>query len=1200
MNSESCVNKPLSKNLAACLLASTLFMPQAGVADTVVDSAVTAINSYQSSIGGNLLITNKGEYLVDATAVQAVLLDQEASTLTCDPNNINVANPPACVVGRGIDAVVMTGKSTVFTLGTATSIYGYLHGLRIYGESALVNDNGLIRGVFAPAVEVIGDKVAMIVTSTNLPIPSIQSDFSSAVLVSGANFLLGNAGLITVLNTAGPVIDLQGVNTVIANSGTIAQPSIGQITIRVANTGITINNNAGGQITGKGNVIAVSQQGFTLNNVGNIISSGQQAILLSKSFNLITNSGTIVGGNISSAIELGAAVALGNITNSGTITSGAAGNGIYINKAGWGGTLNNTGTIQTNLLGGGISDAIKVNGNFGVINNSGTISGSDVLHTAIDVIAANTGIINNSGTIQAVNQSAIQIGANMQQINNTGLIQSTTAGTTVLRATAASVLSGGLHNSGDITAFGAGDAIDFSTVPNVNIPIFQTGGTITGDVLLSSVGGNALTMTGGTINGNVIAAPAGIGTTLNLAGGTITGTTSLGNNAGTVNLSGTTLQALNGGGGNDIFNVSGGSFTLLDGGLGFDTLNIISTYTLANPFQNIEALNVLNSGTLFTLNQSPNGAALQTITIGGPGTAGAAMQANANITATGLLMIANANSSLNINSNVTFNSVGAINNGTLTINPTGVLNTNGGNYVQNAPGAYVVPLGAPQPDPFIPLQAGGGNINLLAGTSIHPFILGTVFISEGTVFNIASTKAPGFINDLSTLVPSNQPIIFFEKSGPAGNVCTAGRCIQLIFHRNPYTIAATSAVGFSVAVALDNILPTTTDPTFRSLFANLDSLTSLYDVNAALETLAPAFNGSVAVNSHVSMDNAFESVQYRLEALRSLSHLSPISEHMNRDLLLYNGVEYNERVEEEAARERGRNYGDYDFDRFYYKSGTRATWAKLYGAVIDQHKRNEIEGYLAGAEGLAIGGDWRLTDATLFGLSGSVTTLSSKDNTVQADTVDIKSGQVTFYTWLEPIENVYIDAMIGLASHKYKTERNIIAGDFYRTATAKFYGLNYGAQVDAGYVFLSGDYYVVPFVRGKYTYLNIDNYSETGADALNLSVNNRALTEMIAGAGLRLALKRDYIEAVYVPEIDLMVAYDFSGQAQSMVTTFLGGGGSPFYINSIAPAQMIYMLGLGINAYTSDQYSFRVKGNLERRDEYFGYNAYMQLMYTWG
>ncbi|MGD9591409.1 MAG: autotransporter outer membrane beta-barrel domain-containing protein, partial [Candidatus Berkiella sp.] len=290
------------------------------------------------------------------------------------------------------------------------------------------------------------------------------------------------------------------------------------------------------------------------------------------------------------------------------------------------------------------------------------------------------------------------------------------------------------------------------------------------------------------------------------------------------------------------------------------------------------------------------------------------------------------------------------------------------------------------------------------------------------------------------------------------------------------------------------------------------------------------------------------------------------------------------------------SYGDRNVIEF----GTTRfrTWAQVFGTIIDQHKRNQVVGYKADSAGVSVGGDWRLTNEALVGAALSFNKVETLDYTSAQNRIDTWSYQATVYGWFEPWDKLYFDTMLAVASHKYDTLRNMQIGNYTANATATFLGTQYGAQADVGYAISQDNWYVAPYARFRYTYLDIGKYSETGAGGINLNVKNSPIDEMIAGIGLRLAVNQNYQTAIYVPEASATLLYDFAGKEQQMQSSFLGGGGF-FYISSIKPAQLIQLYSLGVTAYTNDGYVAQLKFNFEHREQLFGYNAFLQISYLW-
>lgn len=1015
-----------------------------------------------------------------------------------------------------------------------------------------------------------------------------------SILATGNGAIITNNVGSTIRSTTAAAINIAGDLSSITNNGTLLGTTAA-INVAAGGTNATVNN-TGGTITsavGTGIIVSAGGSGFVLSNSVNgatpgiVSATAGDAIMLSGNFSSITNNaGSSIVSTTGNGILFNGAVT-GTVTNSGTISSSGVGKAaINLDSGAYTGTITNTatGVITNSLLNGG--PALLINTSFGTINNAGTIQIPLGNAPAISVSANVTGTLNNTGTIKGDlgNAITLQAGSGLTGINNAGTISATDPTQAIIYAAGNVVIPNGIINTGNITSITADPAIDLSAAGN-NIPLFQNGGTIAGNVFLTDLGGaNALTMTAGTINGTVLSSST-TASTLNFSGGSILNTVTLGNiNGNVVNLSGTSLQALNGGTGIDTFNLSGGSFTALNGMGGADIINVTKTLTTTGTISNVPTLNVNNSGTVYTANGKISGlnTALNV-------NAGATMIANAGlagIAGTGNINIANTGI-FQINSGSTVN-MGQVNTnaGSLIIQNNAALNLTGGSY--NQTGDFTTTLASIDP------ATGFGVIktNMMANVSgtIRPQLTpaGTMIL-EGDTFDIV--QATGAIVDTSTIVQPPSVVLFFEKATKAGADCdNGGNCIELLAHRNPLALVATPDIPLAVASALDPLVGTTTNPELNALFFQLQLMPDVQSVSNALLMLAPPFNNQIPVSSRISMDNAFESAHARLEAMSKVNMLpNEAIYETNRNYELYNGI----------------NYGDANVIAV---NGQYGLWAKGTANVLDQHKRNQIEGFKAESTGIAVGYDWIPNDFTMVGIGQSYTKVNTTDYTDQRNSVETRSLQTTVYSTFVPYEKcqenttqtVYLETMLAIASHKYDTIRNIVIGPLTAQANASFYGWHYGMQADLGYAFISQDNYIVaPIARFRYTYLDIGNYSENSAGGLNLTVQNDDVDEAVAGLGVRWAVKRDFVQAVYVPEFSIFLLYDFAGQAQEMQSNFLGGGNS-FYVNSVKPAQYIQQYGAGITAYTSDGYSFALKGFFEHREQFFGYNIFAQLKYSWG
>ncbi len=1113
------------------VLASSVFVTPMLFADT----QVTGVNTpggpppYLTSVAGNIEITPSGSI---SGAVDGVGFDSDKAALVVDGNN-----PIAINVSAAGNAINVTTKGTNATVtinsGSIVQSTGAGDALIIAGTPVTITNSGTLQGgTTGSGVHVTNSGTGASVTNFGGTIkttgtgPSVLIDAGSSGLVLTNSSSGSTPGTISAIAN-NSAIRINGDFLSIVNNTTSATPAVPSIISSVTGAAINIGTAAAGDIQNFGTIASANNAGFITGTI---------------------NIGAVYNGNVTN--------------NSGGLIQATGNDGRAFNISASFNTINNKAGATIQSTGGGAGDAI-------------------------DIFGASPGTINNAGTIKATNLAYFLNGSSTGIIN-TGTI---TSGNNTIFVSPAATLTNGIVNSGNITNTGNGVAIRL--IGATAAPLFQNGGVITGNVFLADNGNVspnfALTMTGGTIIGNVTSSST-TPSTLQLNGGTIAGNTFLGDVAGnTVNLAGTSLQAVVGGTLSDTFNLTGGSFVSINGNGGADVLNVNATYTSIGTITNVPTIKTNNAGTVYTATGTISNISNQLLIA--PNTTMIANAGIGGVSGTGAVNIQNGGI-LQINNGSTVDMGSANNLGNLKIANNADLNLTGA-YSQT--GAFSPTIQDMTPAGFGVITVGTA-ATFNPGSNVDPQLGTGSFILNNHAFPIIQTNAaiPTFGN-LSVVQPPSA-ILSFTLDNTIDPTD-----VNLIAHTKPLALVAEQYIPLSVAASLDNLIPTTpaqvaalaiTDPALLGLFGQLQLLPDIQSVSAALMQLAPAYNYALPASSRISMDNAFDSVHARLEGLTRIGPIRTEEGYVNeRDYELYNGV----------------NYGDANV--IDYTGGKYGVWVKGYATLLDQHKRHQIEGFKAEATGGAFGADWHLTDYALIGVGQSFTKVNTTDYTTLQNKVNVNSAQTTIYGWYAPYQacneyntqTLYVEAMMAAASHKYNTIRNIAIGNLQAQATADFYGLQYGTQAEVGYAFVSVDgYLVAPVARARYTYLNIGDYSETGAMGLNLNVANAPLDEMVGGAGLRLAVKRDFIQAVYVAEFDIMFLYDLAGRAQQNESNFIALIGSdPFYTNSIKPAQNIQEYGIGITAYTSDGYTFSLKGNFEHRNQLFAYNGWMMLHYGW-
>lgn len=216
-------------------------------------------------------------------------------------------------------------------------------------------------------------------------------------------------------------------------------------------------------------------------------------------------------------------------------------------------------------------------------------------------------------------------------------------------------------------------------------------------------------------------------------------------------------------------------------------------------------------------------------------------------------------------------------------------------------------------------------------------------------------------------------------------------------------------------------------------------------------------------------------------------------------------------------------------------------WNQSFGAAAYQRADTSAHAYNAHVWGTVFGADRYVTDRLLAGISGGyVRNRMVKNDPVIGD-METGSYQASMYAHLDQAP-FYVDAILSFAHDTYETSRRIAFGMTDRTAKSRFSGQHYSGYLEAGSVLDAGMLSFTPLLSLQYGRLALNDYGETGAGDLNLSVHGQHYTMLQSGIGAKMA----YPMALSTGKINLEVQgkwlYDLVASRQQAVATFAGGG----------------------------------------------------------
>jgi len=962
----------------------------------------------------------------------------------------------------------------------------------------------------------------------------------ASVNLEGGIDVLGEA---LTLNGAGP-----GTAGALVSGSWINSWS-GDITL---STDSVIGCESGSTLTLSG---AISGAGLTKGGTGNLILSNDNtytgATVVNDGILQIGSGGTTGSLDPSSAITINSSYLAFN--RSDTVTQGTH----FANVIDGSGVLVQTGT-GTLVLNG-------VNTHTGGVNiNSGTVRGT----TSAEAFG-------NDGTITIGNtegsSSATLEGGFAGTIDNPISVASGNDGTATIISSAACTFSGAVTlNTHDLILQGAATSLDLS------------GGIIgAGDLTLDSDGVGVITLKTASVNNAGTITNSGAGSATNVISSAIGA-----NVTGVVQNSATSALTLSG------TNLYTGTTTITAG-----TIKLGSAATLLDT----SAVSIGAAGTL-DLNQfsetigsltgaagsiitNTGGVGAATLTAGGTGdtTFAGVIGNGAGTTAltklgSGTLTLSGANSYTG-DTNIDAGTLAIASGGDIAGN---VNNNNGGtldvgtNTLDIAGNTYAQATGSTLDVTVASLSASGKVKSTVAASvskdsTVNVAILNSLYIPSNTTYTIieggaavAGTGAPTTVN-----APAGSRVSFISSVSGNNLILTANRS------STGFSSVAANSNEAAIGAVLDNITNPSGDMT--TILNTMEGLNSS-QTDSALNSMEPDTDGATLQVTQATLDQLTDAVLGRQESL------------CNGNTGVSSGTEMLKGVD---------------------------VWAQGYGSYLHQDPRQSSQGYNANIWGTALGFDLPITNniraGTCFGFAQDY--VRGKDN---SNRNDINSYQWTIYGEYAK-DAYYIDLSGSFAFNTYDASRNVAVGAINRTALADYNGQQYAAYIEGGYTFNFKDFgfekvtvsklgtqkpsfsltelNLTPLVSFQYQHLYLDKYTETGANAMNLTVKAQNYDLAQSGFGIKLDYPLDTKYGKLVPELRFKWLYDWIGDAQVNTSTFNGGGGS-FATNGFTPAQSTWDFGAKLTMFTKNNWTCAANYDFELKEDFYGHYGYVNAKYS--
>ena len=430
------------------------------------------------------------------------------------------------------------------------------------------------------------------------------------------------------------------------------------------------------------------------------------------------------------------------------------------------------------------------------------------------------------------------------------------------------------------------------------------------------------------------------------------------------------------------------------------------------------------------------------------------------------------------------------------------------------------------------------------------------YMPNGTAITIVNTGGAG-IEAVPTTIISSSSFITLSLADLGGNlVLTANRSASNNF-------ATAGATANSNAATVGSVLQNITNPSSdMTTVINTLAALSTSQVASSLESMSPTVDGAVTQSSISMLNQITGAAEMHLENIRTGGGTTGIA----------TGDDYFKGLD---------------------------IWAQGLGDYAHQDPRGSSNGYNATSWGVSGGADVPLgNDALRMGIGSgySQTFVRSKDFSGR---IDIDSIPESIYcTYENDKYPFYLDAMFTFIYNLYNASRAVTVGTLtQRTASADYDGEQYSGYFEGGYSFFYKNLRLTPLVSFNYMHLHTGSYTETGADALNLSVKAQDYDMALTGFGAKIAYPLEQKWGTLMPDLHAKWLYDWIGDNQATTAGFAGGGTS-FGTSGFRAARSAYDLGTKIGLKTKYNISIDLDYDFLLKADYYEHYGSVTVRYS--
>jgi uncharacterized protein YhjY with autotransporter beta-barrel domain len=246
------------------------------------------------------------------------------------------------------------------------------------------------------------------------------------------------------------------------------------------------------------------------------------------------------------------------------------------------------------------------------------------------------------------------------------------------------------------------------------------------------------------------------------------------------------------------------------------------------------------------------------------------------------------------------------------------------------------------------------------------------------------------------------------------------------------------------------------------------------------------------------------------------------------------------------------------------------TWINITGFRGRQDPMDAYAGYDYRAKSVIGGLDYVWNDSFLVGLAlGHTWTSVDVDDQGQGD---IGSTCGSLYGGFFP-DPWYVNGSISYGYHDYDTYRHFVAFSVPTQTRSSHQGHSWSLHGEGGYALHIFDWLLQPFAGLDYLYLDESGFRTSGADALDLIMQDRDTRSLLSEVGFRFGRGIASQLGLFTPEFSVSWNYDFGIDERTLRSSFAGFQDASFPTICRENARSMVKVGAGLTLQTGSGFS---------------------------